>query len=112
RALVEGLTRNDALRERLTPDLYRPAPGGEGLSAIQTAVIKSAAARLIEEKIKQAVKGGELDAQPLADLLMAARQAGFISPDEKRMVEEADETRRAAVEVDSFSMEEYARLRG
>jgi len=112
RALVEGLTRNDALRERLTPDLYRPAPGGEGLSAIQTAVIKSAAARLIEEKIKQAVKGGELDAQPLADLLMAARQAGFISPDEKRMVEEADETRRAAVEVDSFSTEEYARLRG
>jgi len=111
RSIVTALMRNNTLRERLTPDLYRPAPGGHGLAAIEDAVIKSAASGLIEEKIKQAVKEGELQPQPLPQLLEAARRAGFISPDERRMVEEADDARRAAVEVDSFTVEDYVHLR-
>jgi len=107
-AVMDGRT----LWRRLTPDLYIPSAEGEGLGAIEDALVKCVTAKPIEDKLKDAQKKGDLDRGPLPDVLETARQKGIISPGELRMVEEADAARRRAVEVDSFTPEDYLHLRG
>jgi hypothetical protein len=57
------------------------------------------------------VRSGRLDAAPRDTLADRALEAGILSADERKRLHDADEAREEAIQMDSFTPEEYAGLR-
>jgi acyl-CoA dehydrogenase len=95
-------------RERLTAGLYVPTDREEALGRIEHAFQLCFEADAVAAKIKDAVRARKLPpGKPLA-LLDQAEAAGVITADEVALVKRAEEARDDAIQVDAFSLEEYA----
>jgi acyl-CoA dehydrogenase len=66
----------------------------------------------VQGRLKDAVKRGELQKAPAERLLAEALGKGLVSAAEAQTLRDAETLRRAAVEVDSFSLEEYLATAG
>lgn len=93
-------------RERLFPDLYRPAEGA--LAELEEAFELAAAAEPILAKVRRMARG-EAKTPSFGGLLDAAVDSGVIDAAERSLLERATDTRRRATRVDAFTVEE---LRG
>ena len=60
------------------------------------------AAAEVARKVKDAVRSHKLSKTPRTDLYERAVQAEIITGEELKQLQEADEKRKAAIEVDSF----------
>jgi acyl-CoA dehydrogenase len=107
RELLDG---KDA-RVRLSEGIFVPASGTPGLGFLELALEKTVKARPLERKLGQAVKDGALTKAPAEELAAAAREAGILSPEEHRILTDAIEARREAVQVDAFPPSFLARKR-
>jgi acyl-CoA dehydrogenase len=94
-------------RDRLTEDVYLPQGNTQPLAQLENALKLASAAVPILERIRQASRAGTLPKAAPETLVAAALQSGVITPTEGRLVEDAAAARRQAIEVDSFSPEEY-----
>ena len=65
------------------------------------------ACRFNSRKIKAAVKSGQLEKAPPAQLVTPALEAGILTADEAELVARAEEARNEAIQVDSFGLSEY-----
>ncbi len=108
RAVLEG----GALRERLSPDVFLPGPEDPALGRVEEALARALAAAPAEKKLEDALRAGRLAPEPDADLLARAVAAGTLSDGERSLVEVARHARDAAVAVDEFGPEAFAKLRG
>ena len=63
----------------------------------------------VADKIKQAIKDRRLPRQKPITLLTEAQGAGVISPEEVKLVLEAEAARDDTIEVDSFTLDDYLR---
>ena len=68
-------------------------------------VVKRAEA--VDKKVRAAVKAKKLAKAKGNALYDAALAAGVITTDEQALLRRADEMRKAAIQVDDFSQEEY-----
>lgn len=96
-----------AQRDRLTDGIAREPDPSRGLGRLEAAFVACSAAGIVLGKLKDAVKRGDLAKAPPERQLAEAVQKGIVTADDAQLVRDAEALRRAAVEVDSFSLEEY-----
>jgi acyl-CoA dehydrogenase len=94
-------------RDRLTAGLFVPSDAEEALGRIEHTLGLVTRAEEVAAKIKAAIKARKLPRQKPLTLLEEAEAAGVITAADRALVLEAEAARRDAVEVDSFSLEQY-----
>ncbi len=94
-------------RELLTGGMYIPRDPEQAMGRLEKAFLASVAADEVAKKIKAAIRKRELPRQPVDTLLEEAKTAGIITAAEIEVVRNAEELRNDAIQVDSFSEEEY-----
>ncbi|RMF28363.1 MAG: acyl-CoA dehydrogenase, partial [Cyanobacteria bacterium J083] len=97
------------LRDKLTSDIHIPTNTEEALGRLEQAFTLSVQAESILKKIKTASKVGKLPAEKPENLIRNALEAGVISVDEMKLLTKAELCRNDAIQVDSFSLEEYGK---
>ena len=99
-------------RDRLTAGIATEPEASRGLGRLEAAFAACSAAAAVQGRLKDAVKRGELQKAPAERLLAEALGKGLVSAAEAQTLRDAETLRRAAVEVDSFSLEEYLATAG
>jgi acyl-CoA dehydrogenase len=110
--VARGLLDGGALREHLTTDIFLPRETDTGLGRLEAALVNAIAARDAKQKIRQAVRAGELPGDPVETSAERARQAGVIDDSEFRCLSVAEKACDAAIAVDEFEPEAYHALKG
>ncbi len=97
-------------RDRLTEGAYIPADPEEALGRLEHALTLAVEAEGVMRKLKKAIYAGRLPkkASPQA-LVEEAVAKGILSPADARLLQEANAAREDAIQVDSFTLEEYRR---
>jgi acyl-CoA dehydrogenase len=108
--LARAIQDGGELRERLTNGVHVPPPEELGLGQLEDALKRVVRANEVHAKIHAAVEEKRLEKKPRATLVERALAAGVIGDAERGLVEEAEEARRTAVAVDSFSGRAQAEL--
>jgi len=96
-----------AQRDRLTADLHLPIDPSQAVGRLERALLLVSRSRDIVERVRTASREGRIPAGPPEARLDEAVAAGVIGGLEAAQVREAAEARRDAIEVDSFSLDEY-----
>jgi len=94
-------------RDRLTADLHLPTDPAQAVGRIERALLLVSRSREILERLRTASREGRIPTGAPESLLREAVAAGVIDEREAEQVREAAEARRDAIEVDSFSLDEY-----
>ena len=94
-------------RDNLTADIYLPQDTEEALGRLEHAFSLSVQAEAVFHKIKAAIKADRLPQAKPAMLIRDALEAEIISLDEVELLTQAEVARNDAVQVDSFTPEEY-----
>jgi acyl-CoA dehydrogenase len=104
--VAESLQVPGAAREALTPGLYRPA-GDDPHAFLEETLERIAAAVGVVAKIRAAQKERRLPKGRPTGLLDDAVTTGVIGVDEADLVRRAEAAREDAIQVDSFTLEEF-----
>lgn len=96
-----------ALRDRLTPGIYLPQHPNEPLGRLEQAFQLLHQVETILKTIKAASRAGQLPQAKPEMLVDAALDAGIITAEAAKVIREAEIARSDAIQVDSFSLEEY-----
>ena len=99
------------VRLRLTAGIFAPPPEEAGLGRLDAALEEAQSALPIEAKLRRAVREGRLAHAPGDELARAARAAGLLSDSELALLRAAGRARDEAIQVDTFSADEFARMR-
>ncbi|MGB0953708.1 MAG: acyl-CoA dehydrogenase [Planctomycetota bacterium] len=96
-----------AQRDRLTEGLYLPTDAEEAMGRLERAFLACVAADQVMAKIKKGIRAKKLPRQKPMTLLEEAVAADVITSEDVAIVQRAEELRDDAIQVDSFSEEEY-----
>lgn len=110
--VAQLLLEPSAARDRLTSSCYIPRTENEPVGAIEQALQATLKAEPLQRKLRQLVKSGHLQANPLAnvrDMTEAANQVGALSPEEYQILKQYDRLRDIVVRVDDFPFEIFAK---
>ena len=110
--ITSGILDNGPLRQRLTGDMFLPDEKEDGLGqlmAAETALIK---ARPIRQKIRQAIKSGQLSADPVASQPERAAAKDIISASESKSLQQALKQQNQVIQVRSYKPVTHSRLKG
>jgi len=105
--MAEDLQIPGGLRDRLTSGIYLPAHPDEALGRLEQAFWLSVQAEQILKTIKTASRAGQLPQAKPESLIDAALAAGVITDEAAKLVREAEVARNDAIQVDTFTLEEY-----
>jgi acyl-CoA dehydrogenase len=95
-------------RDALTAGIYVPSDPHEALGRLERAFRLSCEAEVVVQKIREATQSGRLPRER-PDLLVAqALEQGIVTQEEAELIREAERARDDAIQVDSFTPEEYA----
>ena len=97
-------------RLHLTCDIYLPPPDEPGLGRLEAALDKAVMGLAVEAKIRDAVRDGKIDRAPGNALVELALKAGVITEADRESLNDADEARDEAIQVDAFDPESYRAL--
>ena len=100
-------------RDRFTAGIYRAdeTDASGSLARLERAFRLSVEAESVLGRIRSAMRQGTLARSRPEQALDAACEAGVISTEERDLVQEAETARAAYIEVDAFTLEEYAAMR-
>jgi len=110
--VATGLLDGNALRQRLTSDIYIPDGDEQGLGKLEAALSKVIAAKDDRDVLKAAVRQGTLDAAPKATQIERAFIAGLIDTAAKTRLTTAEQARDDVIQVDVFDPKTFAGLKG
>jgi acyl-CoA dehydrogenase len=99
-----------AQRDRLTADVHLPADPDQAVGRLERAFVLVSLSREVMERVRAASRDGRLPKGDPEALLDAALAAGVVDRREADLAREAACARRDAIEVDSFTLEEYLGL--
>ncbi|MCZ6679736.1 MAG: DUF1974 domain-containing protein [Candidatus Poribacteria bacterium] len=94
-------------RDGLTAGIYIPSNPDEALGRLERAFVLSYKAEVIASKIKAAIQVRQLPKDRPEHLVAQALEIGMISQEDAKLMREAEEARDDAIQVDSFTQEEY-----
>ena len=94
-------------RERLTAGTFVPGDLSEAVGRIENALHLVSRAEPIARKILSAVRKGKIGKARMDLMIGDAVQAGVITQAEAEILAQAEEARTDAIQVDSFTQEEY-----
>jgi len=96
-------------RDRMAAGAYVPTDPEQALGRLERAFRLTFEASVVEHKVKSAVKSGQLERGRPAQMVTKALEKGLITMNEADLVRAAAEAREDAIQVDSFTLEEYRR---
>jgi acyl-CoA dehydrogenase len=106
--ICQKILNDQAQRERLTADIFIPKSATDSLGRLERAFKIIKAAEAAEAKIRKAIKAKKLPkVKKFAEVADQALQQGIIDNAECENLKLAEEVRADAIQVDSFSQEEY-----
>ncbi len=112
--LVAQLMRQPDAREHLTAGVYLPQDPEQALGRLEKAYRLTQQATPILKQLKAAVKSGQLPAElahgSTEALIEAGLRAGLINGSDSDIAYAAEVARTDAIQVDSFTLEEYLHL--
>ena len=97
-------------RDRHTAGIHVSDDPTDALGRVENALRLTHESQHIERKLYDAVKSGRLKKAAPAHMLERAQKAGIVSDEEAALLRRAEEARNDAIQVDSFTLEEYKRL--
>jgi acyl-CoA dehydrogenase len=109
--IAQGIQKEDGDREWLTEDLYVPDSTDHPLGELEEAFRLSREAYHVGQKIKDAIRDGQLPKKNPHQLLEQAEEEGIITEEEYEVVQRADEAREQYIQVDEFDLDEYRQSR-
>ena len=95
------------LRARLTAGIYQPVSSTEALGRLEQAYGLVRQTEDIMHRLKAAVRAGHLPEDRPEPLEQLAYEANVLSPSELDLIQATNAARQAAIQVDSFSLQEY-----
>ncbi|MGA7933889.1 MAG: acyl-CoA dehydrogenase, partial [Kovacikia sp.] len=105
--IAQRLQTPGADRDRLTANIYIPNHPDEALGRLEQAFRLASEAEAILKTIKAASQTGPLPQAKPEQLVEAAIAQGIITTAEAQLIRDATVARNEAVQVDSFTLEEY-----
>ena len=109
--IAQAIQEKDGAREWLTKDLYVPEDPSQPLGELEHAFRLNREAYHVGQKIKDAIRDGQLPKKRPHLLLAEARDEGIITEEEFELVHRADEARERYIQVDEFELDEYRQYR-
>ena len=94
-------------RDRHTAGLYVSEDPNDPLGRLENALKLHHAAEGVERTLRDAVKAGSLPKAAPAQIVAKAVDLGLITQEDAALVRAAEEARTEAIQVDSFTLEEY-----
>ncbi|MGE4132705.1 MAG: acyl-CoA dehydrogenase [Bdellovibrionales bacterium] len=104
--VARTLFTNDEQRDRLTQGIYMPTKEGEAMARLENAYRLIRDASEVEKKVRTAISEKVLQKKSKT-LIQDALGKGVITEQEMRLLEQAEQARWDAIQVDDFSEEEY-----
>ncbi len=95
-------------RDALTEGIYIPSDPREALGRLERAFRLSYEAESVVQKIREATQSGRLPRERPEQLVAQALEQGIVTQEEADLMREAEKARDDAIQVDSFTPEEYA----
>jgi acyl-CoA dehydrogenase len=105
--IARAVQRPGAQREALTAGIYVPSDPREALGRLERAFRLSCEAEAVTDKIWEAMQAGQLPKGRPEQCVAKAVELGVIGTAEAQQLQEAEEARDEAVQVDSFTAAEY-----
>lgn len=99
-------------RDRLTDGIYLSKDPKDGLARLDQTFKMVKKSEAIEKKIRKAVRAKTLPKKRTIDLLNLALEKSVITQEEFQTLKKTEEMRSDAVQVDSFTQEQYIHRRG
>jgi acyl-CoA dehydrogenase len=109
--IAQAIQEKEGAREWLTEDLFVPDDREQPLGELEWAFRLSRDAYHVGQKIKDAVRDGQLPKKRPHQLLEEAQAEGVITEEEVDLVRRADEAREQYIQVDAFELDEYRQSR-
>ena len=109
-ATKKALDTADAIGK--TADIFIPDADEPGLGRLEAALHLVVGAKDANAKVKDAVRAGALDKEPLATLIERAVVQKVIKADEYERLQAAEAARDDVIQVDQFDPETHAGIRG
>lgn len=110
--VARSLLDDDPVRRRLTRDIFVPDGGEEGFGRLEAALALAVAARPANRKIREAIRQGAIAPDPAGTLTERACAQGIIGAEEHGLLGSAVAACDAVMQVDAFTAETYALLKG
>jgi len=98
-----------AQRDRLFSGVFVPEDRERPLGRLEHAMRLAYAAAGVERKLRDAVKSKQLPKAHPAALVAKAVEAGVVTPEEARLLQQAEAARADAIQVDAFDVADYFR---
>ncbi|AIL60696.1 acyl-CoA dehydrogenase [Pseudomonas alkylphenolica] len=105
-AALIGRAKGDPALEELLAGCYRPQDADDPVGALQQACTLLDECTPLYEKLRQALKTGQVSPTPGESTIDAALRAGVLQATEAQSLEAAESARRRVIDVDAFSKEE------
>ena len=99
--LARSIQDGNPLRERLSRDIFLPKQVEPGIATLEHALARVVAAAPLRDKLRSAVREGQLAKAPLHELAGEALRKGILDADERKTLELAEQAREAAIRVDA-----------
>jgi acyl-CoA dehydrogenase len=96
-------------RQRLTAGIYVPDDVNEALGRLENAFRLAYEGDKVARAISKAIKAKKLPKDRPENLIDQAAEAGVITYDEASILRQSEAARNDAIQVDSFTLEEYMR---
>ena len=94
-------------RRRLTDGIYVPEAMNEAFARLERAFRLAYQGDIVAKKITKAVRAKKLEKARPEKLVNKALDAGIINAEEAKLLVEAEAARNDAIQVDSFTLDEY-----
>ena len=94
-------------RDALTPGIYLPKNAEEPLVQLEHALQITCESEAIERRLRDAVRSGQLPKERPEQILARALEMSLINPEEATVLQTAEKARNKAIQVDSFTLEEF-----
>lgn len=107
-AIARAMMTPGSVRDALTArSVYLPKNPEEPMGRLEHAFSLSVESEAVMKKVQKAVRDKVIPKGSPLDMLSAAREKGVVTQDESELVRIAVEACKDAIEVDSFTLEEY-----
>ena len=98
---------NVEVREFFTSSVFIPNGNKDGISKLNTTYLKIIESESAVKKIRHAIKSRVLPKRAISSLVDIALDQNIITVDEAKLIRDAEHARLDAIQVDSFTNEEY-----
>ena len=98
---------NVEVREFFTSSVFIPNGNKDGISKLNTTYLKIIESESAVKKIRHAIKSRVLPKRAISSLVDIALDQNIITVDEAKLIRDAEHARLDAIQVDSFTNDEY-----